>query len=224
MNMNNRLLKSVLIAFFKVLIRKIPVMKPEENKEKKENQHSLPNPPQNQNSKKSGETLEESFADSLKEMLWVENAVAGGLKKMAKASSNEDLKTAFEDHEQDTQRHIHRLKRVFEWIDQSPETKKCMIMEAMLKEADQIVERSPEGSTTRDALLLLMAQKIEHYEIACYGGLVQMALTLDLPKVADKLYKNLQEEEDAEQLLTEIAETNIRFEMATEESNSSETP
>ena len=66
-----------------------------------------------------------------------------------------------------------------------------------------------EGSMTRDAALIIAAQKIEHYEIATYGGLVQLAITMDLHRAADLLDKTLQEEEDTDAALTQIAETSI---------------
>ena len=71
---------------------------------------------------------------------------------------------------------------------------------------------------TRDAALIIAAQKVEHYEIATYGGLVQLALTMGLHRAADILDKTLLEEEDTDALLTEIAENYINIE-AEEEGN-----
>lgn len=160
--------------------------------------------------------LHEFFLDALKDMLWAENAIVTGLQKMMQATSNEELKSAFEEHEHQTKRQIARLKRIFEILNEKPETKKCKAMEGILKEAEEIIESTPEGTATRDATLIIAAQKVEHYEIASYGGLIQIALTLDLLKIADLLYRNLQEEEDTDQLLTEIAESHINFEAAKE--------
>lgn len=218
-----RLFKRLWIAFLLVLIQKLPVMKSEENKDKREQRQESQTPIQNQKAadhenkkaSKGTEPLEEYLVEGLKSMLWIENAVAEGLKKMADATHNEDLKMAFLDHEQESHRHIHRLKRVFDWLDQTPEEKKCLAMEGMITELDELLSKTQKGSASRDAILVMTAQKIEHYEMACYGGLVQTALTLDLPKVADKLYRNLKEEEDADQLLNEIAETKLNFEIAT---------
>lgn len=91
-------------------------------------------------------------------------------------------------------------------------------MEGLLKEAEEIIESTPDGSATRDATLIIAAQKVEHYEIATYGGLVQIALTLEMNEIANLLEKTLQEEEDTDYNLTEIAESFINFEAATEES------
>ncbi len=71
---------------------------------------------------------------------------------------------------------------------------------------------------TRDAALIIAAQKVEHYEIATYGGLVQLALTMQLDKASELLETTLQEEENTDQLLTDIAENLINIE-AEEETN-----
>lgn len=171
-------------------------------------------------SKRTNDTgpLQEFFLDALKDMLWAENALLTGLQKMKKAATSEELMEAFEDHEFQTKRHIARLKRVFEMLGEKAEGKKCLAMEGLIKEADEIIQSTPEGTATRDAALIIAAQKVEHYEIASYGGLVQIALTLDKPEMANLLEKTLNEEEDTDYLLTEIAESFINFEAATEDS------
>lgn len=166
--------------------------------------------------------LHEFFLDALKDMLWAENALLTGLQKMKKAATNEELREAFEDHEFQTKRHVSRLKRVFEMLGEKAESKKCIAMEGLLKEAEEIIQSTPDGTATRDAALIIAAQKVEHYEIASYGGLVQIALTLDMPEIANLLEKTLDEEEDTDYTLTEIAESFINFEAATENTEESE--
>lgn len=164
--------------------------------------------------------LNDFFLDALKDMFWAENALMAGLQKMKKAATNDELKEAFEDHEYQTTKHISRLKKVFEMLGQKVEGEKCKAMEGLLKEAEEIIEKTPEGTATRDAALIIAAQKVEHYEIASYGGLVQIALTLDKPQVANLLEKTLEEEEDTDILLTDIAESFINFDAATEDETS----
>lgn len=164
--------------------------------------------------------LNDFFLDALKDMFWAENALMAGLQKMKKAATNDELKEAFEDHEYQTTKHISRLKKVFEMLGQKVEGEKCKAMEGLLKEAEEIIEKTPEGTATRDAALIIAAQKVEHYEIASYGGLVQIALTLDKPQVANLLEKTLEEEEDTDILLTDIAESFINFDAAKEDDTS----
>ncbi|HTN16166.1 MAG TPA: DUF892 family protein, partial [Chitinophagaceae bacterium] len=116
---------------------------------------------------------------------------------------------AFDDHHYQTQKHVKRLEQVFDIIGQPAEAQKCDAMEALVKEAQHMIENTPDNSMTRDAGLIIAAQKIEHYEMATYGSLVQLALTLEEDKVAYILERTLSEEEDTDLLLTDIAETHI---------------
>jgi ferritin-like metal-binding protein YciE len=107
---------------------------------------------------------------------------------------------------------VKRLERVFKIIGKKPEGKRCEAMDGLIKEAETIIRETKEGSMTRDAALIIAAQKVEHYEIASYGGLVQLAITMQLHRAADILEKTLFEEEDTDQLLTYIAESSINME------------
>jgi ferritin-like metal-binding protein YciE len=96
------------------------------------------------------------------------------------------------------------------------EGKKCEAMDGIVKEAESIVKETEEGTMTRDAALIMAAQKVEHYEIASYGGLVQFALTMGLYEIADILDRTLREEEITDGMLTEIAERFINLEFEQE--------
>ncbi|RYG01673.1 MAG: DUF892 family protein, partial [Chitinophagaceae bacterium] len=85
-------------------------------------------------------------------------------------------------------------------------------MDGILREVNSIISETKKGSMTRDAALIIAGQKVEHYEIATYGGLVQLAVTMDLRKAADLLDKTLNEEEQTDRLLTHIAEGHINME------------
>src|SRR5205823_2709040 len=111
-----------------------------------------------------------------------------------------------------THKHVHRLEKVFELIGKKAEGKKCEAIEGIIKEAETIINETKEDTMTRDAALIMAAQKVEHYEIATYGGLVQLAITAGLHSAADLLDKTLMEEEDTDMLLTEIAENCVNIE------------
>jgi len=155
--------------------------------------------------------LEKFFLDQLKDIYYAENKILQSLPKMQKAATTEELKEAFEDHLHQTQRHVRRLEKVFETIDQHPEGKKCEAIEGISREVESIIDETEEGTMTRDAALIIAAQKVEHYEIATYGGLVQLAITMQLHDAADLLDKTLVEEEDTDAHLTEIAENSINL-------------
>jgi ferritin-like metal-binding protein YciE len=160
----------------------------------------------------SGETkslLEKLFLDMLKDIYWAEDHLINKLQVMKEAAFTEELKDAFEDHLYATHKHKSRLEKVFRLLGARPEGKKCDAMEGLTKEAEKMIEATAEGTMTRDAGLIIAAQKIEHYEIATYGSLVQIALTLDQDEAADLLEQTLWEEEDTDLLLTDIAETSV---------------
>ncbi len=165
--------------------------------------------------------LKKFFVDALKDMLWGEKAITSSLKKLQNSVSNEELQDAFQDHEFQTQKHIARLEKVFGLLGERADTKKCKALEGILKEVDEMIESTPEGSATRDAVAIIGAQKVEHYEIACYGGLVAIAHTLGMTRAADLLQKSLEEEEQTDYDLTDIAECKINFE-AKEEAEAKE--
>jgi len=156
--------------------------------------------------------LEKFFLDQLKDIYYAEQQLLKALPEMQKAATTEELEDAFGEHLKQTERHVKRLEKVFQSIGKNPEGKKCEAMEGLIKEARTIINETKEGSMTRDAALIIAAQKVEHYEIASYGGLVQLAITMALHRAAEVLEKTLTEEEETDALLTEIAETYINIE------------
>lgn len=155
--------------------------------------------------------LEEFFVEELKDIYWAEKHLHKNLPKMQNAASSPQLKKAFEDHTRVTSDQISRLEEVFRFLDQKAEAKKCEAMEGLVNEAQSIIEDTEKNTATRDVALIIAAQKVEHYEIATYGGLAQLANTLGLDKVANLLGETLEEEKQTDELLTDIAENDINY-------------
>lgn len=153
--------------------------------------------------------LYEFFLSGLKDMLYAESKLVEALQEMEQAATTEELKDAFEDHYLLTKKHVSRLKKIFERLGENEESKECKAMDGLIEEAREIIKSTQKSSVTRDVALIIAAQKVEHYEIATYGGLAQIAITLGLDKVADILEKTLQEEEETDETLTDIAESHI---------------
>ncbi|WP_345988581.1 ferritin-like domain-containing protein [Chryseobacterium sp. Chry.R1] len=162
-------------------------------------------------------SLHQFFVSALKDIYFAENAIIDALEKMQEAATTEELKDAFEDHQLQTKKHVSRLEKVFKLIDEKPEKKECEAIKGIIKEGEEIIKSTKDGSMTRDAALIIAAQKVEHYEIATYGGLAQLAITMGHDKAADLLEKTLEEEEDTDYTLTEIAETYINFDAEQED-------
>ncbi len=161
--------------------------------------------------------LEKFFNDQLKDMYYAEQQLIKALGEMKNAATTEELEDAFEDHRKQTERHVKRLEKVFHIMGHEPEGKKCEAMDGLIKEAKTIISETKQGSMTRDAALIIAAQKVEHYEIATYGGLVQLAVTLGKNRAAELLDKTLNEEEETDRLLTDIAENDINIEAEEED-------
>jgi ferritin-like metal-binding protein YciE len=156
--------------------------------------------------------LQKFFTDQLKDIYYAEQALLKALPEMKQATTTEELEDAFDTHIRQTERHVKRLEKVFRLIGEKPEGKKCEAMDGLIKEGKTIIGETEEGTMTRDAALIIAAQKVEHYEIATYGGLVELAITMGMDQAADLLDKTLREEEETDLLLTEIAESHINVE------------
>src|SRR5689334_4505037 len=118
-----------------------------------------------------GGELEKFFHDSLKDIYWAEKHLTKAIPKMMKAATNQELVAALEEHLDVTEGHIERLEQVFEILGKKAQAKKCEAMEGITKEAESIIEETEDGTATRDVGIIMAAQKVEHYEIATYGGL-----------------------------------------------------
>ena len=167
---------------------------------------------------KSDETmLNELFLDELKDIYWAEKHLTKALPKMQKAATSNELASAFETHLAETEGQIGRIEQVFELLGTPARAKKCDAMEGLVKEAQSLMEELPKGTMVRDAGLIIAAQKVEHYEIAAYGSLVQLAKTMGKNDVAEVLAQTLEEEKRTDQLLTQLAESGINVEAENEQ-------
>ncbi|WP_031526506.1 YciE/YciF ferroxidase family protein [Dyadobacter crusticola] len=160
--------------------------------------------------------LTELFLDSLRDIYWAENHLVKVLPKMIKSTSSPKLASTIEEHLAQTVEHVSRLEVIFDLLGEKAIAKKCDAMEGLAKEGEGIIESTDEGTATRDVGIILASQKVEHYEIATYGGLTQLAKTLGLNEVAEILAKTLAEEKMADELLTEVAENEVNYKAAEE--------
>lgn len=161
--------------------------------------------------------LMELFVDELKDIYWAEKHLTKALPKMQKAATSTDLASAFELHLQQTEGQIRRIEQAFEMLDMPAKAKKCEAMDGLVREAQELMGELPKGTMVRDAGLIIAAQKVEHYEIAAYGSLVQLAKVMGKNDVADLLGQTLAEEKDTDEKLTQLAESGINIQAGQEE-------
>ena len=150
------------------------------------------------------------FEDGLKDMYWVENALVKAIPKMIEKATSGRLIAALEDHLSVTERQVEHLDRIFASIDKKPRAKKCLAMEGIIKEVEETM-RETEG-IVRDAGIIYSAQKVEHYEIASYSSLCAFANLLNLRDAAEIFKIVLNEEKEADEELSDIAENVINAE------------
>ncbi|HXO77247.1 MAG TPA: ferritin-like domain-containing protein [Puia sp.] len=153
--------------------------------------------------------LQEFFIDQLQDIYWAEQKLVKTLPKMEDAANSNELKQAFNSHLQETRNHVSRLEKVFDLMGEPAEAKKCHAMAGITDEGEEIIDETEDNTAQRDVGLIFAGQKAEHYEIASYGGLVQLARTLGYTDIAEILGVTLAEEKKADGLLTRIAENGI---------------
>jgi ferritin-like metal-binding protein YciE len=158
----------------------------------------------NENSK-----LQEFFVDQLKDIYWAEKKLVKTLPKLSDAATTDQLKNAFQNHLVETETHVSRLEDVFAMIGVKADAVKCPAIAGIVDEGEDIIDETDTGTAQRDVGLIFAGQKAEHYEIATYGGMIQLANTLGYGEVAELFKQTLGEEKKADELLSTIAENNV---------------
>ena len=147
----------------------------------------------------------ELFLDSIRDIYWAENHLVKALPKMAKATSLKKLQQAILDHLEQTKTHVQRLEQVFEILGKDPQACKCDAMEGLTKEGEGVIETTDTDTPARDLGIIMASQKVEHYEMSAYMGLIKLADSLGYEEIAGILNETLIEEEDSDALLADIA-------------------
>jgi ferritin-like metal-binding protein YciE len=153
-------------------------------------------------------TLHDLMVDNLRDLYSAEKQLVQALPRLAKGASDPRLQSAFADHLEATKQHVSRLEEAFTDLDLSARAKHCKGMEGLLEEGKEILGADGEPAVL-DAGLISAAQRVEHYEIAAYGSAIAMAEQMGHTTVAELLRRTLDEEKQADQLLSGIAEGGI---------------
>jgi len=151
------------------------------------------------------ESLRQLYVDELKDLYSAETQLVKALPKMAKASSTPELRQAFEEHLRQTSEHVSRLEQIFELLEEKPTGKKCLGMEGLVKEGAETMKEDYDESVM-DSAIIGAAQRVEHYEIAGYGTVRALAELLGENEHVSLLEQTLDEEKQADEKLTQLAE------------------
>ena len=153
-------------------------------------------------------SLEDLFIEQIEDLYDAEQRIVQALPKMADAAHSPDLRSAFQTHLRETEGQVVRLERIFQKLGRSPERETCAAMKGLISEGEQMVGAKGDPSI-KDAALIAAAQRIEHYEIAAYGTARTFARQLGREAIANELQETLDEEGNADKILTELAEALI---------------
>lgn len=153
-------------------------------------------------------TMQDLFVHTLGDIYYAENQILKALPRMAEKARSEELREAFEQHIEETREQVQRLEQVFRMVNQPPKGERCDAIEGIIKEAETLISEI-EDDEVRDAGMLAAAQAVEHYEISRYGTLIAWAEELEMDDAIDLLEETLDEEKNADRLLTEIAEGDV---------------
>ncbi|HVU94606.1 MAG TPA: ferritin-like domain-containing protein [Puia sp.] len=160
--------------------------------------------------------LKEFFIEQLQDIYWAEKKLVKTLPKLADAAHSEELRAAFQSHLTETENHVTRVEQVFDLLGEKAEAKECPALKGIAEEGEEIIDETDTGTAQRDVGLIFAGQKAEHYEIATYGALVQLAKDMGKEDIADLLSQTLSEEKAADEKLTSLATAGINREAATE--------
>jgi len=152
--------------------------------------------------------LYDVYVEQLKDMYSAEKQLVDALPKMAEAASTPELQQAFEEHLQQTRGQLNKVQAILDELDENPGNKVCKAMQGLVEEGHEVIKEKG-SAVVRDVGLILAAQKVEHYEIASYGGLRAYARTLGYDDAAEILDGILDQEYEADQLLDDIAEGGV---------------
>lgn len=160
-----------------------------------------------------GNPLRKLFIHQLQDMYYAEQQLADTLPKLRDHSSQPELARAFESHLAETREHVQRLESIFNALGVKAKAEKCPAINGIIAEGKELmgIDATP---AVRDAAIICAAQKAEHYEIATYGCLRAYAETLSLTQVAATLQETLDEEVDADQTLSDIAQRGVNVQAA----------
>jgi ferritin-like metal-binding protein YciE len=149
--------------------------------------------------------LHELFIHVLRDLYSAESQIIKALPKLIAKTTSEDLKTALQDHLDVTKNHLTRLDEMAEEFDFKAAAQVCLGVKGIIAEGDKTVAEISDPAT-RDAAIIAAAQRVEHYEIATYGAAMSFANEMGHDYAADLLQQTLDEESDADKLLTSLAE------------------
>ena len=157
------------------------------------------------------------LVDELRDIYDAEKRLTKAIPKLARKAANDQLRSALEEHLEETEQQVQRLEQAFEHLGERAKAKPCAGMKGIIEEGDDHVAEDYDDDDLRDAVIIGSAQRVEHYEIAAYGTAIAHARLLEQDEVVELLEESLGEEKAADEKLTEIAESVVNLEATADE-------
>jgi len=155
------------------------------------------------------DSIEKLFTEQLKLIYYVEKNLLKTLQKVVKKSLGEVMQNSLIEHKQATEEHSIRIEKVFNLLNKKSQTRKSEAFLGLQEEMEEMINLTPENCIARDMAIITMIQKMEHYEIATYSGIVSMAKTFGFKQISSILQDTLDEEKDTDQQFNYLAEINF---------------
>ena len=149
-------------------------------------------------------SLKDVLQEQLEDLHSAETQLIAALPKMAQAAHHDQLREAFQHHLEETEGHLKRVKEALSEIGIGTPTEVCEAMKGLIAEGEEIIQ-TPGDPNAKDVALIAAAQRVEHYEIAAYGTARQLADDCDYSEIKDLMDQTLDEESNADKLLSKIA-------------------
>jgi ferritin-like metal-binding protein YciE len=149
-------------------------------------------------------SLKDVLQEQLEDLHSAETQLTAALPKMAQAAHHDELRQAFEHHLEETHDHLKRVKEALGEIGVASPTEVCKGMQGLIAEGEEMIKMDGDP-VAKDAALIAAAQRVEHYEIAAYGTARQLADDCGYDGIKDLMDQTLDEESQADKLLTKIA-------------------
>ncbi|GAB3695329.1 hypothetical protein GCM10027592_17400 [Spirosoma flavus] len=165
------------------------------------------------------EGLQKLFITELKDIYYAEQQAVDALAEQADASTTDEVRNAFLQHQDETRNQIARLEQIFSSLGVDAEEGTCDAIDGLIDDAQRGVSNTDSGTLTRDAGLIISGQKIEHHEIASYGSVATLARVLGYQQAVGLLEQTLAEEKAADKKLTTLAESFVNSRAASESDN-----
>ena len=158
-------------------------------------------------------SLDDLYVHTLRDIYYAEQKITKALPDMIEKATDEELRSGFAEHLEQTRQHIARLEQVFSLHGIDTGGVDCPAIDGIIEETDEI-SGDVDDSEVLDAALIAAAQAVEHYEISRYGTLKTWAEELGHSEAVKLLNQTLSEEKETNEKLTQIAESTVNAEAA----------